>query len=224
MFRFPSSKSQSPYLVLENVGNTLVHGSMPDSTTIMVTKRARAATAKRAAALMDAISFNPTMVKGKIHFAPVYPKTTGKEVAKTDVKVLVPLNMEFPLNLAVAGGDIGIRGTKGAVNLVVKGTSKISFNTFKGKVKARIERGELTLSNHLEGGEITMKEGKILVSQREKEPLEDIVITLEKGTVSLELIKGLKVTYDISAPKIVNNSTIKLNGGKGGKGKNSRLS
>ncbi|MBU1241459.1 hypothetical protein KKF84_17890 [Myxococcota bacterium] len=219
-YRFVTTKSQTPYLVIENVGDVEIRGSMPDVTVVTIDKKSSAASRKRAAAILDAITFKPSLSKdGKVSITPNYPEIKQGEMVKTDIKVLVPLNQDIPVNVSTHNGLLEVRGITSTANINVTGKSRVFFKVFKGSVKGTIEEGEVRLGAHINFADITMKKGTINLIQRNKLLTGDIILRLGEGTVYLQLLKGHKAKLDISAPTIENNSSsFKLVNGKGGAG------
>ncbi len=219
-FKFLTTKSQNPYLVVRNVGDVEIRGSMPDTTVVTIDKKSKAASHKRAAELLDAITFSPTLAKdGKISITPFYPPVSAGEHVRTDVKILVPLNMDFPVNVATRDGKVEIRGIHSTVNLNVTGKAAVFFKVFKGTVKGAVEKGTIRMGDHILGADLKLGTGTLSLSQRERRPGSDITLSVLDGVVNLQLIKGFEAKIDITAPTIENNSGyLKLDGGKGGKG------
>jgi hypothetical protein len=217
-FIFSTTPDNNNYFHIENIGDISIKGSVPDKTTVIITKKAAAKSKTRAAELMDKITYNPTSAKdGKIKISPIYPSIKGKEFVRTDLRVLVPLDNKFPFNIASTGGIIGIKGVRGIVNLKVSGKGNIEIRAFTGTITASIKSGKIHMGNKINGGTISMGNGVIFLSQREKTPSKPINLTVENGEIRIQLIKGIKVRLNIVAPKIENHSnSFKLVNGKYG--------
>jgi len=63
-----------------------------------------------------------------------------------------------------------------------------------------------------------MKDGRISIRQRLKDPMDDIVIELDSGEVILEVITGYTGRIRLEAPDVKNSTPLKLAPSSEGKG------
>jgi len=218
-FSFLTPQDIQLRLMIENVGDVRIKGSMPDSTVFMINREAAASSRSRATELMDRIAMVPTMTKdGLVKFQPTYPEIRSSEKVFTHVDVLVPLNQRIPISLALTGGNFEGAGLSADLTLKSVGRNQIALQAFQGVVNMDLDFGEVVLGMTLQGGKIRMKEGRITISQRMKDPMDDIVVELDSGEVFLDIIQGFTGRIRLEAPEVTNKTSFKLAPSSEGKG------
>ncbi|MGM0597363.1 MAG: hypothetical protein ACQES9_10025 [Myxococcota bacterium] len=217
-YNFFTPPSGNIWFSIENIGDLTIKGSMPEKTVVEINKKASSFSKKRAGNILDAITFNPTKTKeNEIKISPDYPELKTGESAETPIKMFIPLNQSFPINVALSGGTLNIMGIKAVSNLLTKGKVDVNIRTYEGKIIARFDRGKVTVGSRLSSGNIKMKSGELELVQKNKELKDDLKIQLNKGTVKLSLSDKLKTNLKFEAPEIINKTgKFKLENGKWG--------
>jgi len=206
-------------LMIENVGDVRIKGSMPDSTVFQIHREASAAGRPRATELMDRIAMVPTMEKdGLVKFSPKYPEIRSGEKVATHVEVLVPLNQRIPISLALTGGSFEAAGINADLTLKSVGKNPVALRAFQGRTELDLDSGEAVVGMILQGGKIRMKAGRLSITQRLKDPMDDIVVELDSGEVIIEVISGFTGRIRLEAPEVKNSTPIKLAQTSEGKG------
>jgi len=218
-FTFLTPQELHLRLLIENVGDVRIKGSMPDTTVFQVHREAVAAGRTRASELMDRIAMVPTMEKdGMVKFQPKYPGIKSGEKVFTHVDVLVPLNQRISISLAVTGGNFEAAGLNADLTLKTVGKNQVTLQAFQGLVNLDLDSGEAVVGMTLEGGKIHMKDGRIIIKQRMKEPMNDLVVELDSGEVIVEVIQGFTGRIRLEAPEVKNTTPFKLAPSSEGKG------
>jgi len=218
-FTFLTPQENNLRLQIENVGDVRIKGSMPDTTVFQIHREAAAAGRTRAAELLDRIAMVPTLEKdGLVKYTPTYPEIRSGEKVFTHLDVLLPLNQRIPISLALTGGSLEVSGLSANLKVRAPGKSKITLQAFQGMFDLELDSGEITAGMNLEGGKIHMKDGRISLRQRLKDPMDDIVIELDSGEVILEVIQGYTGRIRLEAPEVKNSTPIKLAPSSEGKG------
>nr|MDA3864415.1 hypothetical protein [Deltaproteobacteria bacterium] len=176
-YNFFTPPSGNIWFSIENIGDITIKGSMPEKTIVEINKKARSFSKKRAGEILDAITFNPSKTKeNEIIISPDYPSLKAGESAETPLKLLIPLNQSFPINVAISGGTLNMMGIKAVSNLVTKGNVDVNIRTYEGKIIANFDRGKITLGSKLSSGNIKMKSGELELVQKAKELKDDLKI------------------------------------------------
>jgi len=210
-FSFLTAQDIHLRLQVENVGDVRVRGSMPDKTVFQIHRSATAAGRARATELMDRVAMVPTMEKdGLVRFLPKYPEIRAGEKVRTDVTVLVPLNQRIPVSLALTGGDFEAAGMNGELRIKTVGRSGVALRAFQGVFDLDLDTGDVVAGTTLEGGRLRLREGTVRISQRLKEPMEDLVIEVGSGQVEIEVISGYTGRIRLEAPEVKNSTKFKL--------------
>jgi len=218
-FTFLTPQDSHLRVQIENVGDVRIKGSMPDTTVFQIHREAAAAGRTRAAELLDRIAMVPTLEKdGLVKYVPTYPEVRSGEKVFTHLDVLVPLNQRIPMSLALAGGSLEVSGVTGNLKVRAPGKGKVTLQAFQGMFDLELDSGEVIAGMNLEGGRIHMKDGRVSLRQRLKEPMDDIVIELDSGEVILEVIQGYTGRIRLEAPDVKNSTQIKLATSSEGKG------
>lgn len=206
-------------LKVENIGDVTVKGSMPDKTVFQIDREAKASNKHRAAELLDRIGVVPTMDKdGLIQFRPELPELKGGETVLSHVTILVPLNQRVPISIAMTGGKFLAAGMEGDLILKTSGSVDVALRAYQGVFDCDLDRGVAQLGSLLQGGTIHMRSGKIQISQRLKDPMNDIVVNMENGDVVVDVINGFSGRIRLEAPEVKNSTNIKLADSAEGKG------
>ncbi len=206
-------------LKVENIGDVTVKGSMPDKTVFQIQREAHAAGSQRAAELLDRIGVVPVMDKdGLITYKPQLPELAGREQVFSHLTILVPLNQQVPLSVAMTGGRFLAAGMQGDLILKTTGAVDVALRAFQGVFDCDLDRGAAYFGSILQRGKIRMKSGRIEISQRMKDPMEDIVVELEDGSVVVDVIEGFTGRIRLEAPDVKNTTKIALADAAEGKG------
>lgn len=204
---------------IENIGDVTVKGSMPDKTVFQIHREARASDSRRASELLDRIGVMPVMDKdGLIRFKPELPELSGAEKVLSHVTVLVPLNQRVPFSVAMTGGKFLAAGMEGDLILKTSGKVDVALRAYQGVFDCDLDQGAASFGSTLQGGKIRMKSGRVEISQRLKEPMDDIVVELEEGDVVIDAIEGFSGRIRLEAPEVKNTTKIKLSDSAEGKG------
>lgn len=218
-FTFLTTQDIHFRLQLENVGDVHLKGSMPDKTVFQIHRSATARGRSRAAELMDRIAMVPAMEKdGLLKFQPKYPEVRAGERVRSDVTVLVPLNQRIPVSLALSGGSLEAVGMKAELRARTVGRCDVALRAFQGVFDLELEAGDVVAGTTLEGGRIRLREGRVLITQRLKEPMDDVVVEVESGEVSVEVLQGFTGRIRLEAPEVRNSTRIKLADSADGRG------
>lgn len=206
-------------LKVENIGDVTIKGSMPDKTVFQIDREARAADATRAAELLDRLGVMPVMDKdGLIRFKPEFPETKAGEQIFSHLTVLVPLNQRVPVSVAMTGGRFQAAGMEGDLILKTSGSVDVALRAFQGVFDCDLDEGKAHFGSILQGGKIRMKKGSIEISQRLRDPMEDIVVELEEGEVVVDVQEGFSGRIRLEAPAVKNATKIQLASSSEGKG------
>jgi len=218
-FTFLTTQDIHLRLQLENVGDLHLKGSMPDKTVFQIHRSATAAGRVRAAELMDRIAMVPSMDKdGLVRFQPKYPEIRSGEQVRSDVVVLVPLNQRIPVSLALSGGSFEAVGMKAELRVRTVGRCDVALRAFQGVFELELDAGEVVVGTALEGGRIRLRDGRVLISQRLKEPMDDLVVEVESGEVTVEVLKGFTGRIRLEAPEVRNSTKLQLADSAEGRG------
>ncbi len=218
-FSFLTTQDIHLRLQVENIGDVRLRGSMPDKTVFQIHRAATAIGRARASELMDRIAMVPTMEKdGLVRFLPKYPELKAGEKVRTELVVLVPLNQRVPVSLALTGGDFEAAGMNGELRVKTVGKSGIALRAFQGVFDLELDTGDVVAGTTLEGGRLRLREGSVRLSQRLKDPMEDLVIEVQDGKVELEIISGYTGRIRLEAPEVKNSTKFKLADSAEGRG------
>ncbi len=218
-FTFHTPEEGKTRLQLETIGNLSIKGSMPDQTVFQIHREARARDRVRAGELLDRIAMVPEMDQGGLlRLSPKFPEVASGESVFVHATVLVPLNQPLPVSVAITRGNLEVAGTQGDLKVKSIGKNTLSVRAYQGYFDIEAQTGEVSLGNILHGGRIRMDKGKISISQRKKEPMDDVVVELKSGEVHLEIQHGYTGRIFLSAPEIQNNTSLVPSTSPEGKG------